>query len=323
MFSVTLAVPINYYRHFPIAAKRLPCLLSVRTGNLALMPRLAQFDLAAVTATLRNQQGIITRSQARAQDMTEMVIRYRTRPDGPWQVVLPGVYLDRGGHLTAAQRATAAYLYSGHAIAVTGAAAIAWHGVPVQAGAFVDVLVPLRHRRCDAGFVRLRRTSIPPRATYRDGVVAYACVDRAIVDAARQMTDLADVRAVIAAGVQRGKVHVQQLADELDRGPAAGSARLRMAIAEVAEGVRSAAEADLRKIIVASRLPTPLYNARLYVGKEFLASPDAWWPDAGVAAEVESKAWLRSAKREIVSEIKSALAASRGPLPHIVTQRAA
>jgi hypothetical protein len=79
----------------------------------------------------------------------------------------------------------------------------------------------------------------------------------------------------------------------------------------------------LRKIIVASRLPTPLYNARLYVGKEFLASPDAWWPDAGVAAEVESKAWLRSAKREIVSEIKSALAASRGPLPHIVTQRAA
>jgi hypothetical protein len=75
MFSVTLAVPINYYRHFPIAAKGLPCLLSVRTGNVALMPRLAQFDQAAVTATLRNQQGIITHSQARAHDMTEMAIR--------------------------------------------------------------------------------------------------------------------------------------------------------------------------------------------------------------------------------------------------------
>ncbi len=280
-------------------------------------------------------------------------MRYRTRPDGPWQVVLPGVYLDRGGQLTEAQRATAAYLYAGRAIAVTGSAALGWHGLPVKHRDMVDVLVPLRNQKIDAGFARLRRTSVLPRAAYTDGPVTYAPVDRAIIDAARQLTSLTDVRAVVAAGVQSGKVHVVQLATELERGPVAGSARLRMALAEVGEGVRSTAEADLRRIIVESRLPAPLYNARLFIGNEFLASPDAWWPAAGVAAEVDSKAWhfapadwehtlarhdrmtaegilvlrfpprrLRVANREVIREIKSALAASRGPLPHIVTQPA-
>ena len=30
----------------------------------------------------------------------------------------------------------------------------------------------------------------------------------------------------------------------------------------------------------------PLFNPSLYLGDTFLAKPDAWWPDAGVAAEV-------------------------------------
>ena len=34
-----------------------------------------------------------------------------------------------------------------------------------------------------------------------------------------------------------------------------------------------------------------MYNPSLFVGGEFLASPDAWWPDAGVAVEVDSREW--------------------------------
>ncbi len=33
------------------------------------------------------------------------------------------------------------------------------------------------------------------------------------------------------------------------------------------------------------------FNARLYLGRTFLAKPDAWWPLAGVAAEVDSREW--------------------------------
>ena len=37
--------------------------------------------------------------------------------------------------------------------------------------------------------------------------------------------------------------------------------------------------------------PVPLVNASLYVGDAFLATPDAWWPEFGVAVEVDSHEW--------------------------------
>ncbi len=206
--------------------------------------------------------------------MTNRVIQYRIRPDGAWQVVLPGVYRDGRGALTDQQRAVAAFLYAGRAIAITGLAAVSWQGIKVGRCDFVDVLVPLHHRRCDAGFARLHRTSVEPGALFKDGPVVYAALDRAIVDAVRQITDLPEIRELVASAVQRGKVLITHLARQLDAGPAAGSARLRLVLAEVADGVRSTAEADLRTLIIQSRLPAPLYNPSLYVGGEFLARPD-------------------------------------------------
>src|ERR1700722_8586468 len=61
------------------------------------MGRLASFDTAAVTDLVRRQDGVICRSQAAACGMTEAAMRHRIRPDGPWQVVLPGVYLSSRG----------------------------------------------------------------------------------------------------------------------------------------------------------------------------------------------------------------------------------
>jgi hypothetical protein len=34
-----------------------------------------------------------------------------------------------------------------------------------------------------------------------------------------------------------------------------------------------------------------MYNARLFVAETFIATPDAWWPGACVAGEVESREW--------------------------------
>jgi hypothetical protein len=91
--------------------------------------------------------------------------------------------------------------------------------------------------------------------------------------------------------VQRRRCRIDQLAEELAHGPVRQSAWLRRTLAEVADGVRSAAEGDLRSLIRAAGLPPPMFNARLYIGPDLLAVPDAWWPDAGVAAEVESREW--------------------------------
>ena len=63
-----------------------------------------------------------------------------------------------------------------------------------------------------------------------------------------------------------------------------GSAMFRSVLGEVAEGIRSTAEGDLRDLIRVARLPMPLFNASLYVGDVFIARPDAWWPEAGVGS---------------------------------------
>jgi very-short-patch-repair endonuclease len=34
-----------------------------------------------------------------------------------------------------------------------------------------------------------------------------------------------------------------------------------------------------------------MFNPSLYLGAEFLAAPDCWWKEAGVAGEVDSREW--------------------------------
>src|SRR5262249_13591386 len=83
-----------------------------------------------------------------------------------------------------------------------------------------------------------------------------------------------------------------QLQQELNAGPVQHSALLRAVLAEVGDGVRSAPEAELRDLVKKAGLPMPLFNPRLYLPDgTFIACPDAWWPEAGVAVEIDSKRW--------------------------------
>jgi len=81
------------------------------------------------------------------------------------------------------------------------------------------------------------------------------------------------------------------LAHELKDGPRQNSGLLRQALAEVAKGARSVAEAELKALLKRAHLPDPLFNACLFTGSIFIAKPDCWWPDAGVAVEVDSREW--------------------------------
>ena len=131
---------------------------------------------------------------------------------------------------------------------------------------------------------------MPARAS-SIGPVRLALAPRAVADTARQLTELRDVRAVVADAVQLGRCTVGQLTEELRIGPVKGSALFRSVLTEVADGIRSTAEGDLRDVIRTVRLPMPLFNPSLYDGDLFLGKPDAWWPDAGVAGEVDSREW--------------------------------
>jgi hypothetical protein len=185
-----------------------------------------------------------------------------------------------------------------------------------------------------------------PDTIHRIGPLRYVPLARAVADTARLVREVREVRAVVAGAVQRGKVRVSDLAGELAAGPAIGSAPLRSVLVEVADGVRSAAEADLRALIKRERLPDPCYNPSLYSGGELIAIPDAWWPEAGVVVEVDSREWhlspgdwertmarhsrlsalgiivlhyppsrLRAEPRVVAAEIRSALAAGGRRVP--------
>jgi hypothetical protein len=315
------------------------------------MPRLSAFDEAALLRTLNGQYSVIGRRQAAACGMTEKAVRYRIKPGGPWQSILPGVYVAHTSRLTGMQRQMAAWLYADRAIAITGQAAAVRHGILTRPSDFVDVLVPLSCRRMDAGFARLHRTGVVPQLFSGGGTqIRYASPARAVADAVRQLCDTSDVRALVAAGVQRGKVEIWQLERCLADGPVRGSAGLRRILAEVADGVMSAAEGDLHDLLRKSGLPPPLLNPELFDATAFVARPDAWWPEFGVVVEVDSRAWhlspadwertmerhvrmtklgilvlhfapttIRDIGPQVVAAIRSALASSRGPLPHMVT----
>jgi hypothetical protein len=255
------------------------------------MGRMALFDRDAVADLLFKQNGVIARNQTTDCGMSDAALRHRIRRGGPWQVLLPGVYVSSTGVPTTTQREMAAVLYAGPGSAITGPSALVWHRIRAPRTPIVHVLVPEPRRRRDVGFVRLSRTSRMPRLLFPQGEVCYVPPARAVADTVRGVQDLGRVRAIVADGVQRGIVRVQQLADEIADGPVRGSACLREVLQEVAEGVRSSAEADLRTLIKRERLPDPMYNPRLYAGDSFIAMPDAWWPHAGVAAEVDSREW--------------------------------
>ena len=254
------------------------------------MPRTA--SLRGLDELLDQQLRVAARFQLLGLGLTDRAMQYRLRPGGPWQVLLPGVYLSVTGPPSFEQREMAALLYAGPGSVITGPAALKHHHVrcPVVPDA-IDVLVPIERQRRNAGFVRLQRTARIPATTVPEGPVRLVRTPRAVADTARLLARLRDVRAVVADAVQADHCTIGQLAAELSAGPVRGSAMFRSVLAEVADGIRSTAEADLRDLIRAYRLPVPMFNPSLHDGKVFLAKPDAWWPDAGVAAEVDSREW--------------------------------
>jgi very-short-patch-repair endonuclease len=255
------------------------------------MPHRSAFDQKALRALLVNQHGVLARAQALGVGMSLGVLRHRLREGGPWQVLLPGVYLASTGMATVGQREVSALLYAGPGSLMTGPAALYRHGIRAPISENVDVLVPAERKRRDSGFVRLHRTTRMPAGVCTSGVVRYAPPARAVADAARLLSDIQDVRAVVADAVQQRRCSPETVVAELKQGPLRNSAQLRQVLGEIAEGIRSVAEAELRILLKRSQLPEPIFNARLFAGKTFIAAPDCWWQDAGVAVEVDSREW--------------------------------
>jgi Transcriptional regulator, AbiEi antitoxin len=242
------------------------------------MTRTPGLNAERLRRVLAAQHDLISSAQAHACGLTRKALASRLRREGPWQRLLPGVYLAVNGVVTQQQREMAALLYAGPRSVITGPAAVRRHGLTSAGPNIVDVLVPISVRRQSAGFVRLHRTARMPQRYFAVGQIRFARPARAVADAARSFTRFDEVRAVVCQAVQRGKCTVHELTEELNAGPNARSALLREALAEIRDGVRSVAEADFRRLVLNSGLPKPMLT-RSYLMRTESSSP--WWMPGG------------------------------------------
>jgi hypothetical protein len=172
---------------------------------------------------------------------------------------------------------------------ITGAVAITRQGLACAGSGVVDVLVPERYQRKTMSFVRIQRTTRMPTQAFRVGPLRYAPVARALADAARDMTRFSDVETLVSGAIQKGKCGIAELAREVEQGRTQGSRLLREALAEVQSGIWSTTEGDLKRLLSRAGIEEPIFNPMLYAqDTTFLGCPDAWWPKAGVAVEVDS-----------------------------------
>jgi hypothetical protein len=247
-------------------------------------------NVLALEEILSRQHGILTRTQLLANGIDDRTMTRRVR-QGEWQRPAPGLYSVTPGRLSAEQRRLGAALYLRGECQITGPSALHWYGFRyAPASDRVHALVDHAVHRRSTGFIAVMRThEMDPRARDAEGyrVVSPA---RAVVDTARILGDLNDVRAVMSEAVQSRHADLTTLAAELRRAKRSRTALANHVLEEITDGARSAPEAQLRALILGcATLPPVLWNPVL-IGPSGarLPSPDAYVPDAGIAIEVDS-----------------------------------
>ena len=249
------------------------------------MPRLDEIPQLCGAAVVRAADLV-------ALGVPRSTVSHRCRAGGPWQLLLPGILLLHNGPVTRADRRRAALIHGGPGAVLSGLDALELYGMsrmPRPSGP-VHLLVAADVRRAGSGRVLAERTDRLPVAA--PGRWPLAPEARAVLDFARRSRDRAEVRGAIAEVVQRGRCTPADLNTELAAGSRRGSALPREVLREIGDGVRSAAEAQAHALLARSGLPAAMWNPRLHdrTGR-FVAMPDAWFDDVGMAWEIDSLEW--------------------------------
>lgn len=280
------------------------------------MPKRSIYDRVMLQTFRESQFCVVTRAQAKECGMKDSTITRMARDGGPWQVLLPGVYLTVTGEVTEEHREMAALLYAGPGSMLTGAAAIRHYQLTSWRPGNIEVLVLDKVRRKSTGFIRLHRTARLPVACQHSGLIRFAPAARAVADTARAMESIGEVRSLVYESVQKRKCTTGDLLEELRHGPTQRCALLRQVLDEALTGVRSVAEKQLQDLIRAGGIPEPRYNARLYtMDGKFIAMVDGWWEEAGTATEVDSVQYHTSIAAQDKDRKTSARLISHGVYP--------
>ncbi|MDV7357374.1 hypothetical protein R4282_30700 [Rhodococcus oxybenzonivorans] len=244
-------------------------------------------DLSAITAISRD--AVVRTAELERLGIAKGTISARCGERGPWQRILPGVVLLHDGPPTTLQRNLAALEYGGPDSMLSGHAALTALGYSRSASRNdVLLLVPSVCHRRDWAYVKVERTWRMPTPVRR-GLLRLAPPERSLLDAARRTLLPDRCRALLADGIQRGDVTVDDLARELASGSHRGSHVPRAVLRELSEDAHSVAEVHARMLYGSSDLP-PLQQGvdLLSATGQWLARPEGWLDDVALAWELDS-----------------------------------
>ncbi|MEV0091574.1 hypothetical protein [Streptomyces sp. NPDC050738] len=268
------------------------------------------------------QRRVLSAAQLRAHGVSAARSAAKCRPGGPWQQLLPGVFVLHPGPPTSEERLHAALLYAGRPAEgtartvpaqpvpgqpaaevvpvaygdtmVTGLAALALHrfssAPPLLSLDRIDVLVARTRRLRSTGFARLIRAHALPRAQQITGVPV-APVPRALADAVAQLTDANAVRRLLTEAVRGGHCEPAAIVKELNQARLLTRAHVVDAVDSLLAEGRAIAEDRLYALVREHGLPDPLWNVDLRLpGGPHLGGVDAYWADQAVALELDTRA---------------------------------
>ncbi|MFC7220240.1 hypothetical protein ACFQLX_19030 [Streptomyces polyrhachis] len=254
---------------------------------------------------------LLTAHQLREHGVSAAVAERRCRPGGPWQQLLPGVYLLHSGAPTGWERLHSALLYAGRAdgavprqgadpespghgpAMLTGMAALALHGFAdaprLPELAAVDVLLPRERRLRSTGHARLVRAHTPPAAEEIAGLPV-APAPRALADAVARLRDASLVRRLLVEAVRAGHCDAASLVRELAGQRLLDEPHVAGGVAALLAEGRSRAEELLYAMVRLHELPDPLWQVDLRLpGGPHLGGLDAYWPEYAVALELDCR----------------------------------
>jgi hypothetical protein len=153
----------------------------------------------------------------------------------------------------------------------------------------IHALVPPAVRRAGGDLVRITRASdFEKLETWIRHEARMAPAERAVVDGARSLPSLREVRGVVLGAVSSRWATADELRRVLDSGRRNGSALTRRAIEDAARGCASPPEAELVDALVGRGIAFYV-NPELWLDGHLLGRPDVWLVGRGVGGEVDSQ----------------------------------
>ncbi|MGW7661914.1 hypothetical protein [Streptomyces sp. NPDC054756] len=259
---------------------------------------------------------VMTAARLKAHGVSAAETNEQCRPGGPWQQLLPGVYLLHPGPPTSEERLHAVLMYAarertagvpaqpsgGEAPAapayaeamITGLAALTLHGFsaapPLTALDTVDVLVPRMRRLRSTGCARVLRTAALPVPEQVTGLPV-APVPRALADAVAELKDAHAVRRLLTEAVRGGHCEPAAVVRELTQAKLLNRPHVVDAVDSLLAEGRARAEDLLYTMVREHGLPDPVWNVDLRLpGGPHLGGLDAFWPEHSVAVELDTRA---------------------------------